>query len=483
MADDRYSWLDEETAERLLRGLPVDACDGDDAGAGPERARSAGPEASATPEEPAAPEENPRAAVAGRSARPEPSESGQSVRSDQSVGPDQAGRPGGHEQAGRSGAPGRSRGLGRRAEGRLDVPSHAWFREADRRTVARLAAALDELSATYSAPPSTTAGSTPVELPGEAAALDAFRAAQVGAVRGGVPGAASAALGGGGAPGSARSRARNLLTGRPLRAGFAVALAGCALGGVAVAAGTGVLPTPFSSGDAPAATVSPATSPSGGGSEDGSGAEKTPGRDTAGDRHGGRGRSGGTETGDGGKGERQDGSLDLADSGGAGGDKDGKHGKNGNKSTPDGKLPGTDKPLDESQKEAIAAALCKGYAANKLEADDRRKLERAAGGRAVVRKFCAEHGNTGSGSDSGGSGQGGSSGGSGGDGDGGADSGGSGSGGSDGGSTGGDGDPPAPGDSDGGSTTGDSGATGSSTGSASVKPTPSPTVTGATPTP
>lgn len=52
---------------------------------------------------------------------------------------------------------------------------------------------------------------------------------------------------------------------RPLRAGLAAALVGCALGSVAVAAGTGVLPTPFRSDvpPTPAASVTAAGTPDG----------------------------------------------------------------------------------------------------------------------------------------------------------------------------------------------------------------------------
>ncbi|SES18693.1 hypothetical protein [Streptomyces qinglanensis] len=457
MADDRYSWLDEETAERLLRGLPVEAGENGrpDSGSGPAaEARDDGPEGGSSAE---------RGSPAGRresaQEHADPA-AGQSARADSAAG------------TGRS---------GRRAGGRLDVPSPDWFREADRRTAARLAAALDELSTAHSAPLPTAPGTTPVELPGEAAALDAFRAARVAAGHGGTTTAAAAdALGGGGALGGARSRTRHILTGRPLRAGFAVALAGCALGGVAVAAGAGVLPTPFSSGDAPAATASPAASSGSESPEEGGGSGAgTPGRDSAGERHGGRDRStrpggGGGEDGDGGgadggKGSGQDGSSrDLAD-GGTGGDLGG----NGSwRDRPGGTFPGAGGHHGGhggSRKEAIAEALCKAYAADKLETDDRRKLERAAGGRAVVRRFCARHGE----SDSSGGGGGESAGGGGGQSTGsGGGSGESAGGGDGGGDTGGSG----------GADTGGSGASGGGVPSEPSDPAPSTTAGTAAPT-
>ncbi|MFJ8858220.1 hypothetical protein ACIRD8_07250 [Streptomyces sp. NPDC102451] len=106
------------------------------------------------------------------------------------------------------------------------------------------------------------------ELPGEAAVLAAFREAARGGKR---AGAASPA-------GQARQQdalhtvrigatrtatPRRPRWTRPLRYGLAVSLAGCALGGVAVAGGTGMLPAPFgnSGSPSPAASVSAAATP------------------------------------------------------------------------------------------------------------------------------------------------------------------------------------------------------------------------------
>lgn len=87
-------------------------------------------------------------------------------------------------------------------------------------------------------------------LPGEEAALAAFREARA-------AGAAPAAA----PPAAHRARpsgvVRSFLRRRPLNAALALALAGCAVGGVAVAAGTGVLPVPFGRG---AKEPTPATS-------------------------------------------------------------------------------------------------------------------------------------------------------------------------------------------------------------------------------
>ena len=414
MADDRYGWLDEETAERLLRRLPVDAPDTGTPGSVRQPGHPTGEQ------------------------------------------PDMVGESGG-EGAGKSPKSGKDR----KECGALDVPSDAWFRDADRRAAAKLAAVLDELAAEYAAPRAPARGATAVELPGEAAALDAFRAARFGVLpgeavgvggpdsdsvsaSGSVPGPASASAAGSGhpaesgfvpegpSPGAGRGagddrrargdtgrgrgghfgrRARYVLVGGPLRAGFAIALAGCALGGVAVAAGTGVLPTPFSGDTAPAVTMSPAASPEGdrsaneaaGGAGDGT-------EDTAGGKHRHH-KSPGDEKRTRGPGDPED-SRDLANSGGGGkkhgrdgGEQDdgrSKHGKGdkGGKNGRYGEKPGSGRG-SESHKKAVAAALCKAYTDGKLEAGQRRELERAAGGRAVVRKFCGRYGKPGGGGESG----------------------------------------------------------------------------------
>lgn len=136
----------------------------------------------------------------------------------------------------------------------------------------RLAEALAALAA---APASTSE-----ELPGEEAAVAAFRAARAarndnGAVRHPQPAALSQArdlarAAGGPANADAglvrlgRSEAggRRARRWRTVRFGLAATVAAGMIGGVAVAAGTGMLPTPFRDAPGPAASVSPAlTSP------------------------------------------------------------------------------------------------------------------------------------------------------------------------------------------------------------------------------
>ncbi|MFF3992446.1 hypothetical protein ACFYX8_03950 [Streptomyces cyaneofuscatus] len=106
------------------------------------------------------------------------------------------------------------------------------------------------------------------ELPGEDAVLTAFRQAtraggdrlagrSAGAALPGQPGTLHS-VHIGAAPAAPLRRPR---WSRPVRFGLAVSLAGCALGGVAVAAGTGMLPGPFGGqgSPAPASSVSAAT--------------------------------------------------------------------------------------------------------------------------------------------------------------------------------------------------------------------------------
>lgn len=215
-----------------------------------------------------------------------------------------------------------------------------------------------------------TAGDTP--LPGEEAAVAAFRQVRDGA--GTRPRA------------SARTR-----FGRPLRRGFMVALAGCALGGVAVAAGAGVLPTPFRSGTGPnpATSVSAAETP-GPPASDGTGTtdegasrmpDATPGTDRpdplATDA-GSDGKTGSTPPPGPGR------STPGGDATG-GGDTDASGGKTGDdpKEKPDAK-----------ERHRIGVTFCRTYESGKrsvLGQDTLRRLERAAGGSDKIHAFCRQY--------------------------------------------------------------------------------------------
>ena len=128
--------------------------------------------------------------------------------------------------------------------------------DADSRARAeRLAEALAALAAT----PSPTSE----ELPGEEAAVAAFRAARHDHATALHPGfAAQSADAGLVRLGRPRADGRRARRWRTVRFGLAATVAAGMIGGVAVAAGTGVLRTPFRDDPAPAASVSPAlTSP------------------------------------------------------------------------------------------------------------------------------------------------------------------------------------------------------------------------------
>ncbi|MFK8911835.1 hypothetical protein ACJA3G_33025, partial [Streptomyces sp. YS-3] len=96
------------------------------------------------------------------------------------------------------------------------------------------------------------------ELPGEAAALAAFRHARAEAYAPvGAP--AETVVQVAREPRGTRAPRRRL---RPVRFGLAAAIAGCALGGVAMAAGTGVLPGLGTAHPEPVSSVSAAATPS-----------------------------------------------------------------------------------------------------------------------------------------------------------------------------------------------------------------------------
>ncbi|MER5971775.1 hypothetical protein ABT112_18935 [Streptomyces sp. NPDC002055] len=288
MADDRYSWLDEDAAERLLRGASADAAVGAD-----------------------------------------------------------------------------------------DPLARA---QAERLAAALADAADVRLPGTGTGP----GGAFHEELPGEAAALAAFRKAReeradvvsTMSTRGEAPM---------GAPPSVRlgrpkppRRGRPSRFGRPLRAGLAVALAGCALGGVAVAAGAGVLPAPFGGGSGeplPAQSVSagatsgPDSPPP---SHDG-GTDRTPDRSPT-------GRPTGERDSDA---DRRDPGTVAPSAGGHGRPSD--SGGTGRDDKPE--VPGQGDGRDR-EKLKFFLALCQKYETGGLDARTRLALERAAGGSQAVDRYC-----------------------------------------------------------------------------------------------
>ncbi|MFE7610844.1 hypothetical protein [Streptomyces celluloflavus] len=235
-------------------------------------------------------------------------------------------------------------------------------------------------------------------LPGEEAALAAFRRAQVGVGdQARVPAGQDPA----GHTVHTLDTVRTLgiveriRFGRPFRRGFAAALLVCAVGGVAVAAGTGVLPTPFRSDDAgpgPAASISAAVTPGpletqlpGVGPDGvtphppqltpGRDASQTPGTPTPGISPGGSPAPDRTTPGGG------PGSTGDAEFGG---------GRDTTGATGGDKEPGS----GHGARKKFVPALCHAYESDRRSSMDPgtlRLLERTAGGQAKVHAFCRQY--------------------------------------------------------------------------------------------
>ncbi|GGU36028.1 hypothetical protein [Streptomyces lavendofoliae] len=247
----------------------------------------------------------------------------------------------------------------------------------------RVERALDALRA--------TSGPATDRLPGEEAALAAFRAARAERTAG-----ARAALGTSGGPEAAdagRVRPRpgpreRMRWARPVRWGLAASVAGLAVGGVAVGAGTGVLPV--LGGDSeplPAASVSadgtPDAAPTGG-------TTTGPGSATPGTAAGGPGgkapSASATPGGDGervpgrpdpeGGGDARDGDVTGGPTGGHPADVAGAG--SGSVAGPDG----------DASWFARTARDCRDYRDGRLDRDRREKLEAAANGAAKLKVLC-----------------------------------------------------------------------------------------------
>ncbi|MBB5119627.1 hypothetical protein AF335_28045 [Streptomyces eurocidicus] len=244
-------------------------------------------------------------------------------------------------------------------------------------------------------------------LPGEEAALAAFRAARA------VPATAAEPT----APAPATERptrvdapvvpigsARRRRLGRrwrPVEVGVAMAIAGCALGGVAVAAGTGVLPAPFKrSGGEPAAGASVSALENGGagttepgapGAAPSYGAPRESGRPSASATPGAEATTGHGGGRDAGPGEspsetprRHDGGRDDREGDGRDDNRDDR--KDNGKGKERDKDPGTGTTT-------LATRLCRDYLSAQhwraVDENDIRTLERSAGaGASAIRKYC-----------------------------------------------------------------------------------------------
>ncbi|MFD7626415.1 hypothetical protein ACFV7Q_10275 [Streptomyces sp. NPDC059851] len=252
----------------------------------------------------------------------------------------------------------------------------------------RLRAALDML-----VPPQAPAGT---ELPGEEAALAAFRAARAGADDAGAAATAAGPLVDLGhvtplsAPAPGRSAAGSRRS-RPARFALAAALAGVAVGGLAAAAGAGLLDraTHTSAGPAPAATLSAEESPAPSGgvgptsapqlrpdpfrsTDGGATAPGTPDGSAAGAETGGDGGAGpdsrfraDTDT--------SSGTVSAGGTGGAG------------KET----LGGATELHDQDRETRLRAVnLCEAYRSGSMDADRRDKLSKLAKGLSRIPHYC-----------------------------------------------------------------------------------------------
>ncbi|WP_405692821.1 hypothetical protein [Streptomyces sp. NBC_01185] len=226
------------------------------------------------------------------------------------------------------------------------------------------------------------------ELPGEKAVLAAFREAR-GAGRAGA--ASPAGHTGqqdvlrtvriGASPAAPLRRPRWT---RPVRYGLAVSLVGCALGGVAVAGGTGVLPAPFGGhgSPVPASSVSAAASPEELGAEEPDAGEPSPLPSvTPGVPRPPRASEvpvppgGGTDGSDGPAGQTDGGADREGEDREGGGTEGGTDGR---------EAPGRN-PAEVYRKSVKA---CRGHRADSLSRDEERRLLELARGEANLDRFC-----------------------------------------------------------------------------------------------
>ncbi|MFD4030361.1 hypothetical protein ACFWVP_07425 [Streptomyces sp. NPDC058637] len=242
-------------------------------------------------------------------------------------------------------------------------------------------------------------GPSAVELPGEATALAAFREASVARTKKNATAPSSGPagqqdtlhtvrIGAVRAPSSRRPRWT-----RPVRYGLAVSLAGFALGGVAVAAGTGMLPAPFGGqgSSEPASSVSVAASPEelGAGVPEAGGLSPAPTPpDVSSPPATPEGAGEGTAPDDDGR-------------GGLDGDPDGsgtnrRSGDPESTGDPDGPGDGTDAPGardgttggNPSELYVKAARACRDYRNGELSREDERRLIDLADGERNLDRFC-----------------------------------------------------------------------------------------------
>ncbi len=319
MADERYEWLDKDAAEKLLRGEPAASLDGHPGTEAEELAaalaavaRTARPATGELPGEAQALAAFRAAMQPARAVRP-----GQSERPVRSVEPAQAERP---VQSASSASSASSGSVG------------------------------DAASAGAAGGPEQDDALAPVRI----------------RPVGGVAGA-------GAAPGPRRPRSPRW--GRPLRFGLVASFAGCALGGVAVATGAGMLPGPFGrDAPEPAISVSADASPDGSGSQGVSGTTPSAEPPASPDATSSGPRGGSSAPDD----ERGTGRA------GDGSDRKG----DGRKGGADHSSPAAPGSGASGLWYAQALKACRDYRAGDLDADRRRALEALAKGPHNLERYC-----------------------------------------------------------------------------------------------
>ncbi|MFP3988362.1 hypothetical protein U9R90_12785 [Streptomyces sp. E11-3] len=215
------------------------------------------------------------------------------------------------------------------------------------------------------------------ELPGEAAAVAAFRQAHASA---GAPAPEPAIAVSPSRGGTAAHRPSRIRWGRPMRYGIAAALAACTLGGVAVAGGAGVLPAPFGGDGGSKGEPRPGTSVSAAVTPPDTLMSPSPGSPDPGHSHG----------------DHTDDPSAEPDAGASDG---GKKSQAPGGGSPDGDEQGQDNGQPEAGRDLTPQEkrdlyqrvfdVCRDYQNGKpLPADKRRRLERAANGAGNVEKLC-----------------------------------------------------------------------------------------------
>ncbi|MFF3733753.1 hypothetical protein ACFYXM_26480 [Streptomyces sp. NPDC002476] len=326
MADERYEWLDEDAAEHLLRGEPVASLDGHRATEAQELAAAL--EAVARTARPAAGELPGEAAAlaafraAAHSAPSVPTNAGDLATSAETPG-------------------------------RAEVTGH-----------------VEE-----------------VGEPVTAGVLDPVRIRPVtGTPVTGTPAtgtAASAAPSAGGSPAAGRGRARTRSPRRngPVRFGLVASFAGCALGGVAMAASAGMLPGPFGEHTpGPATSVTADASPDGVGSQDVTGTHPPADPPASPDASPSAPRTGSSTPGD----RDTDRSGEDTDPGSG----DGRTAGRGPDGSPRGKASGKPGNRTSGHWYAEAKRACRDYRNGDLDDDRRRALEAMAKGARNLERFC-----------------------------------------------------------------------------------------------